>query len=99
LLWSVYNHSFDEEFANCSSGEKGIVNIMNPIRPKYGDIDLLRDYYLEIILFVWFFVPGDDNFDDWKQAINFNIMSHDITETGFEYTLFGHRKHFKIKMV
>ena len=40
------------------------------------------DYSIRLVLHV----PGDDNFDDWNQVVNFNILSHDINKTGFEYT-------------
>jgi lipopolysaccharide transport system ATP-binding protein len=40
------------------------------------------DYSIRFVLHV----PGDDNFEDWQSAINFNILSHDVNNTGFEYT-------------
>ena len=40
------------------------------------------EYTLRFVLHV----PGDDNFEDWNNAIGFKIIEHDIHSTGFEYT-------------
>lgn len=84
VVWFIIN-SFDEEFAICSSGKMNDKYYEPETNKIMCDIDssglLSGDYSIRLVLHV----PGDDNFDDWKQAINFNIMSHDINETGFEY--------------
>jgi len=84
VVWFIIN-SFDEEFAICSSGKMNDKYFEPETTKIICDIDssglLSGDYSIRLVLHV----PGDDNFDDWKQAINFNIMSHDINETGFEY--------------
>jgi lipopolysaccharide transport system ATP-binding protein len=85
VVWFILNN-FDEEFAICSSGKMNSKYYEPETTTIICDIDstglLAGDYSIRLVLHV----PGDDNFDDWKQAINFNIMSHDINETGFEYT-------------
>ncbi|SHM95109.1 ABC transporter ATP-binding protein [Flavobacterium xinjiangense] len=84
-VWFIYN-SFDEQFAICSSGKMN--NIYYPkqttlINCKIDSAGLLPgDYSIRFVLHV----PGDDNFEDWQSAINFNILSHDVNNTGFEYT-------------
>ena len=51
---------------------------------------LTGEYYLRFVLHV----PGDDNFEDWNNAINFKIVQHDINKTGFEYTSIWNPKTF-----
>lgn len=84
-VWFIHN-SFDEEFAICSSGKmnnKFYSNETVLIKCKIDSSGLLQgDYSIRIVLHV----PGDDNFEDWKKAINFNILSHDLNKTGFEYS-------------
>jgi lipopolysaccharide transport system ATP-binding protein len=85
VVWFILN-SFDEEFAICSSGKMNSKYYEPKTTKIICDIDssglLPGDYSIRLVLHV----PGDDNFDDWKHVINFNIISHDINETGFEYT-------------
>ena len=85
VVWFIFN-SFDEEFAVCSSGkmnDKYYEPETTKIRCEIDSTGLLPDdYSIRLVLHV----PGDDNFDDWKQVVNFNILSHDINKTGFEYT-------------
>jgi lipopolysaccharide transport system ATP-binding protein len=85
VVWFILN-SFDEEFAICSSGKMNSKYYEPETTKIICDIDssglLPGDYSIRLVLHV----PGDDNFDDWKNVINFNIISHDINETGFEYT-------------
>jgi lipopolysaccharide transport system ATP-binding protein len=84
VVWFIYN-SFDEEFAICSSGKMNSKYYDPETTKIICDIEssglLAGDYSIRFVLHV----SGDDNFDDWKPAINFNIISHDINETGFEY--------------
>ena len=85
VVWFIFN-SFDEQFAVCSSGKmnnKYYEPETTKIRCEIDSTGLLPgDYSIRLVLHV----PGDDNFDDWKQVVNFNILSHDINKTGFEYT-------------
>jgi lipopolysaccharide transport system ATP-binding protein len=84
-VWFILN-SFDEEFAICSSGKMNNKYYEPETTKIICDIDssglLPGDYSIRLVLHV----PGDDNFDDWEHAINFNVMSHDVNNTGFEYT-------------
>ncbi|WP_369765625.1 ABC transporter ATP-binding protein [Flavobacterium sp. WC2429] len=84
-VWFIYN-SFDEQFAICSSGKMNNMYYSKQttlINCKIDSSGLLPgDYSIRFVLHV----PGDDNFEDWKSAINFNILSHDVNNTGFEYT-------------
>jgi lipopolysaccharide transport system ATP-binding protein len=85
VVWFILN-GFNEEIAICSSGKMNNKYYKPETIKIICDIDssglLPGDYSIRLVLHV----PGDDNFDDWKHAINFNVMSHDINETGFEYT-------------
>ncbi len=85
VVWFIHN-SFDEEYAICSSGKMNN-KYYEPATTKIDcDIEsfglLSGDYSIRFVLHV----PGDDNFDDWQHAINFKIVSHDINNTGFEYS-------------
>ena len=85
VVWFIFN-SFDEEFAVCSSGKMNNKYYEPETTKIICEIDpvglLPGDYSIRLVLHV----PGDDNFDDWNQVVNFNILSHDINKTGFEYT-------------
>lgn len=85
VVWFI-NNSFDEVFAICSSGKMNNKYYEPETTKIICEIDssglLPGDYYIRLVLHV----PGEDNFDDWNQVINFNILSHDINKTGFEYT-------------
>ena len=84
-VWFIYNN-LEEEFAISSSGKMNNIYYSNDstaIKCKIDSSGLLPgDYSIRFILHV----PGDDNFDEWNNAIYFNICSHDIKKTGFEYT-------------
>jgi lipopolysaccharide transport system ATP-binding protein len=84
-VWFIHN-SFNEEFAICSSGKMNNKYYEPETIKIICDIDssglLPGDYSIRLVLHV----PGDDNFDDWEHAINFNVMSHDVNNTRFEYT-------------
>ncbi|GIZ07447.1 ABC transporter ATP-binding protein [Flavobacterium sp. UMI-01] len=84
-VWFVHD-KYGEEFAVCSSGNMNN-KFYDPetilIKSNIDSSGLLPgDYSIRFVLHI----PGEDNFDDWKGAINFNILSHDINKTGFEYT-------------
>jgi len=38
-------------------------------------------YFFRIILHV----PGEENFDDWKNCLHFEIVNHDINNSGYSY--------------
>lgn len=84
VVWFISN-SFDEDVAICSSGKMNNKYYSNQTTAVHCSIDssglLPGDYSIRFVLHV----PGDDNFEDWRNAINFNILSHDINNTGFEY--------------
>lgn len=79
-------NTLDEQIAVSSSLKMngvGYTATTQKITCKLDTTALLTgDYYLRFVLHV----PGHDNFDDWNQAVNFKIVSHDIHNTGFEYT-------------
>ena len=85
VVWFIYNLA-DEEVAVCSSGKMNNKNFNSSNTEIKFNIDTLGlltgEYYLRFVLHV----PGDDNFEDWNNAINFKIIQHDINKTGFEYT-------------
>ena len=85
VVWFILN-SFDEECAVCSSGKMNNKYYEPETTKIICEIDSVGlvpgDYSIRLVLHV----PGDDNFDDWNQVVNFNILSHDINKTGFEYT-------------
>ena len=79
-------NTLDEQIAVSSSLKMNAVGYSNTTQKITCKMDttplLTGDYYLRMVLHV----PGHDNFDDWNQAVNFKIVSHDIHNTGFEYT-------------
>jgi lipopolysaccharide transport system ATP-binding protein len=93
VVWFICN-SFGEDFAICSSGtmnNKYYSNKESKISCKIDTSGILPgEYFFRYVLHV----PGDDNFDDWNNAISFKIISHDINKTGFEYTKFWSPKTF-----
>ena len=85
VVWFI-NDSFDEHFAICTSGSMNNKYYGPDTSEVICEIDssglLPGDYSIRLVMHV----PGNDNCDDWKQVINFNILTHDINQTGFEYT-------------
>ncbi|SEP54844.1 ABC transporter ATP-binding protein [Flavobacterium urocaniciphilum] len=93
VVWFIYNLA-DEEVAVCSSwkmNNKSFNSLDTEIKFKIDTLGLLTgEYYLRFVLHV----PGDVNFEDWNNAINFKIVQHDINKTGFEYTSIWNPKTF-----
>ncbi|KDN53975.1 ABC transporter ATP-binding protein [Flavobacterium seoulense] len=84
-VWFIHD-KYGEEFAVCSSGKMNNKFYDSETILIKSNIDssglLPGDYSIRLVLHI----PGENNFDDWTAAINFNIISHDINKTGFEYT-------------
>jgi lipopolysaccharide transport system ATP-binding protein len=95
VVWFITD-CFNEQFAVCSSGKmnnKYYSNNITSVKCKINSSGLLPgDYTIRIVLHV----PGRENFDDWNEAISFNVISHDINNTGFEYTSIWSPKTFLI---